>query len=323
MEHCLQQVTANATLDGLLQQLVNGITLGSVYALIALGYSMVYGVLELINFAHGDVFMVGAFITLGVVSAFNIQSGVALTVAIPVLVLALALAVLGCAALGFTIEKLAYRPLRNAPRLAPLISAIGVSFVIEAWVATYVSSNFFSLPTMIQGSWNLYGSVSVSNIQLLMLVSSALMMVGLTLLVRRTRLGRGMRAVAQDRQAAALMGVNIDEVISFTFIIGSALAAVAGLVYALNYPINNVMGFVAGLKAFTAAVIGGIGNIPGAMVGGFLLGLAEALGAGYIGNISCGFFSSSYQNAFAFAFLILMLVFRPSGILGETVSERA
>jgi branched-chain amino acid transport system permease protein len=323
MEHCLQQLTANATADGLLQQLVNGVTLGSVYALIALGYSMVYGVLELINFAHGDVFMVGAFITLGVVNLFNVRSGVALTVAIPVLVLALALAVLGCAALGFTIEKLAYRPLRNAPRLAPLISAIGVSFVIEAWVATYVSSNFFSLPTMIQGSWNLYGSVSVSNIQLLMLVSSALMMVGLTLLVRRTRLGRGMRAVAQDRQAAALMGVNIDEVISFTFIIGSALAAVAGLVYALNYPINNVMGFVAGLKAFTAAVIGGIGNIPGAMVGGFLLGLAEALGAGYIGNISCGFFSSSYQNAFAFAFLILMLVFRPSGILGERVSERA
>jgi branched-chain amino acid transport system permease protein len=323
MEHCLQQLTSNVTADGLLQQLVNGITLGSVYALIALGYSMVYGVLELINFAHGDVFMVGAFITLGVVSAFNIQSGVALTVAIPVLVLALVLAVIGCGALGFTIEKLAYRPLRNAPRLAPLISAIGVSFVIEAWVATYVSSNFFSLPTMIQGSWNLYGSVSVSNIQLLMLVSSALMMAGLTLLVRRTRLGRGMRAVAQDRQAAALMGVNIDEVISFTFIIGSALAAVAGLVYALNYPINNVMGFVAGLKAFTAAVIGGIGNIPGAMVGGFLLGLAEALGAGYIGNISCGFFSSSYQNAFAFAFLILMLVFRPSGILGERVSERA
>lgn len=323
MEHCLQQLTSNVTIDGLLQQLVNGITLGSVYALIALGYSMVYGVLELINFAHGDVFMVGAFITLGVVNAFGIQSGVSPIVAVAVLLVALAVSVAGCAVLGFSIEKLAYRPLRNAPRLAPLISAIGVSFVIEAWVATYVSSNFFSLPTMVQGAWNLYGTVSISNIQVLMLVSAVVMMTGLTILVRRTRLGRGMRAVAQDRQAAALMGVNIDQVISFTFVIGSSLAAVAGLLYALNYPINNTMGFIAGLKAFTAAVIGGIGNIPGAMLGGFLLGLAEAFGAGYIGNLSCGFFSSSYQNAFAFAFLILMLVFRPSGILGERVSERA
>src|SRR5207302_4943454 len=150
-----------------------------------------------------------------------------------------------------------------------------------------------------------------------MLVSAVVMMAGLTILVRRTRLGRGMRAVAQDRQAAALMGVNIDQVISFTFVIGSSLAAVAGLLYALNYPINNTMGFIAGLKAFTAAVIGGIGNIPGAMLGGFLLGLAEAFGAGYLGNLPCGVFSSPYQNAFAFAFLILMLVFRPSGILGE------
>lgn len=323
MEHCLQQLTSNVTVEGLLQQLVNGITLGSVYALIALGYSMVYGVLELINFAHGDVFMVGAFITLGVVNAFGIVSGVSPIVAVGVLIIALALSVAGCAVLGFSIEKIAYRPLRNAPRLAPLISAIGVSFVIEAWMATYVSSNFFALPTMIEGGWSLYGSVSISNIQVLMLVSAILMMLGLTVLVRRTRLGRGMRAVAQDRQAAALMGVNIDQVISFTFVIGSALAAVAGLLYALNYPINNTMGFIAGLKAFTAAVIGGIGNIPGAMLGGFLLGLAEAFGAGYIGNLSCGFFSSSYQNAFAFAFLILMLVFRPSGILGERVSERA
>ncbi len=323
MEHCLQQLTSNVTVEGLLQQLVNGITLGSVYALIALGYSMVYGVLELINFAHGDVFMVGAFITLGVVNAFGIVSGVSPIVAVGVLILALVLSVAGCAVLGFSIERIAYRPLRNAPRLAPLISAIGVSFVIEAWMATYVSSNFFSLPTMIAGGWSLYGSVSISNIQVLMLVSAIVMMLGLTALVRRTRLGRGMRAVAQDRQAAALMGVNIDQVISFTFVIGSALAAVAGLLYSLNYPINNTMGFIAGLKAFTAAVIGGIGNIPGAMLGGFLLGLAEAFGAGYIGNLSCGFFSSSYQNAFAFAFLILMLVFRPSGILGERVSERA
>jgi branched-chain amino acid transport system permease protein len=320
MEHCLSQLGSGVTPDALLQQLINGLARGSIYALIALGYSMVYGVLELINFAHGDVFMVGTFVIFAVVGLAHVDGSTSLVLVIPVLLVATLAAMVMCAALGFAIEKIAYRPLRNAPRLAPLISAIGVSFILSAWVTTYVTDRDLALPTLISGQWPIYGDVSITNVQILMMVSSVLMMLGLQFLVRRTRLGRGMRAVAQDREAAALMGVNLDVVISFTFIIGSALAGAAGLLWVLNYSISNSIGFTAGLKAFTAAVIGGI---PGAMLGGFLLGLAEAFGAAYIGNISCGFFSSSYQDVFAFALLILILVFRPSGILRERVSERA
>jgi branched-chain amino acid transport system permease protein len=322
MQNCLNLLGSGLTPDSILQQLINGITLGSIYALIALGYSMVYGVLELINFAHGDVFMVGTFVILGVTDRFNL-TGASLVLIVPVLLVAMIAAMALCAALGFAIEKIAYRPLRRAPRLAPLISAIGVSFFLEAWIATYVSSRDFTLPNLIPGGFALYADVSISYVQILMLVSSVAMMFVLQLIVRRTLLGRGMRAVAQDREAAELMGVNMDRVISFTFIIGSALAGVAALLWMLNYSTNQTIGFIAGLKAFTAAVIGGIGNIPGAMLGGFLLGLAESLGAAYISNISCGIFSSSYQNVFAFAFLILMLVFRPSGIIRERVSQRA
>jgi len=322
MQNCLNLLSSGLTPEGILQQLINGLTLGSIYALIALGYSMVYGVLELINFAHGDVFMVGTFVILGVTDRFTL-SGASLTLIVPVLLVAMIAAMALCAALGFAIEKVAYRPLRRAPRLAPLISAIGVSFFIEAWVATYVSSRDFTLPNLIPGGILLYSDVSIGYVQILMLVSSVVMMLVLQLIVRRTLLGRGMRAVAQDREAAELMGVNMDRVISFTFIIGSALAGVAALLWMLNYSTNQTIGFIAGLKAFTAAVIGGIGNIPGAMLGGFLLGLAESFGAAYISNISCGILSSSYQNVFAFAFLILMLVFRPSGIIRERVSQRA
>ncbi len=322
MQNCLNLLISGLTPEGILQQLINGITLGSIYALIALGYSMVYGVLELINFAHGDVFMVGTFVVLGVTDRFNL-SGASLTVVIPALLVAMIAAMALCAALGFAIEKIAYRPLRRAPRLAPLISAIGVSFFLEAWVATYVSSRDFTLPNLIPGGIPIYSFVSIRYVQILMLVFAFAMMFLLQLLVRRTLLGRGMRAVAQDREAAELMGVNMDRVISFTFIIGSALAGVAAVLWMLNYSTNQTIGFIAGLKAFTAAVIGGIGNIPGAMLGGFLLGLAESLGAAYISNLSCGVFSSSYQNVFAFAFLILMLVFRPSGIIRERVSQRA
>jgi len=323
--NCLNQLTSGVTIDGLTQQLINGLTLGSVYALIALGYSMVYGVLELINFAHGDVFMIGTFVVYAIADRFGLTgtAQVPIFVVIPVLLVAMIAAMAVCAALGFTIEKVAYRPLRSAPRLAPLISAIGVSFLLEAWVANYVSANYFTLPLLIPGGIPILPDVSITYIQILMFVSSLVMMFLLQMLVRRTRLGRGMRAVAQDREAAALMGVNMDRVISFTFIIGSALAAVAATLWTLSYSFNQTVGFIAGLKAFTAAVIGGIGNIPGAMLGGFLLGLAEAFGAGYIGNITCGVLNSSYQNVFAFAFLILMLVFRPSGILRERVSERA
>jgi branched-chain amino acid transport system permease protein len=323
VEHCLNQLTSGLSLDSLLQQLINGLALGSIYALIALGYSMVYGVLELINFAHGDVFMIGTFVIFGVINVFNAGPGTSLVILLPVLLLATVVAMAACSILGFTIEKVAYRPLRNAPRLAPLISAIGVSFILSAWVTTYVSDRDHELPTLISGQYQIYGDVSVTNVQILMVVSTLLMMFGLQFLVRRTRLGRGMRAVAQDREAAALMGVNLDSVISFTFIIGSALAGAAGLLWVLNYSISNSIGFLAGLKAFTAAVIGGIGNIVGAVLGGFLLGLAETFGAAYAGNISCGFFSNAYQNAIAFVILILILVFRPSGILRERVSERA
>ena len=322
MQNCLNLLVSGLTPEGILQQLINGVSLGSIYALIALGYSMVYGVLELINFAHGDVFMVGTFVILGVTDRFHLD-GASLALIVPVLLGAMLAAMVLCAALGFAIEKIAYRPLRRAPRLAPLISAIGVSFFLEAWIATYVSSRDFTLPNLLPGGIPLYGNVSISYLQITMLVSSVAMMFLLQLLVRRTLLGRGMRAVAQDREAAELMGVNMDRVISFTFIIGSALAGVAGLLWMLNYSTNQTIGFIVGLKAFTAAVIGGIGNIPGAMLGGFLLGLAESLGAGYISNLTCGVFSSSYQDVFAFAFLILMLVFRPTGIIRESVSKRA
>ncbi len=323
MEDCLNHLTSGVTLEGFIQQLINGLSLGSIYALIALGYSMVYGVLELINFAHGDVFMIGTFVIMGVVNFFGLSANSAFVIVVPVLLAAMIAAMTVCAVLGFTIEKVAYRPLRSAPRLAPLISAIGVSFVLQAWVATYVSANYFTLPLLIHGEVPILPGVSITYIQMLMFAASLGMMFLLQLLVRRTHLGRGMRAVAQDREAASLMGVNMDRVISFTFVIGSALAAVAALLWTLNYSFNQTVGFIAGLKAFTAAVIGGIGNIPGAMLGGFLLGLAESLAAGYISNITCGVLSSSYQNVFAFAFLILMLVFRPSGILREHVSERA
>ena len=278
---------------------------------------MVYGVLELINFAHGDVFMIGTFIIFGVVGVFNVGPDTGLPVVVGVPLLGTLAAMVGCAILGFAIEKIAYRPLRNAPRLAPLISAIGVSFILSAWVGQYVTDRDHALPTLIPGQWSLYGDVSITNVQILMFVSSLVMMFLLQFLVRRTRLGRGMRAVAQDRDAAALMGVNLDAVISFTFIIGSALAGAGALLWILNYSISASIGFLAGLKAFTAAVIGGIGSIPGAMIGGFVLGLAEAFGGAYIGNITCGFFNSSYQNVFAFVLLILILVFRPWASCGR------
>src|SRR6202140_3092610 len=323
MGNCLNRLRSGFTVDGLMQQLINGLSLGSIYALIALGYSMVYGVLELINFAHGDVFMIGTFAVLGVTQRFGLTDTTSFVIVVPVLLVAMIAAMALCAALGFTIEKLAYRPLRKAPRLAPLISAIGVSFLLQAWVATYVSANYFTLPNLIHGDIPILPDVSINYVQILMFVSSFAMMFLLQLLVRRTRLGRGMRAVAQDRDAAALMGVNMDRVVSFTFVIGSALAGVAAILWTLNYSFNQTVGAIVGFEAFTAPLVRGLGSIPGAMLGGFLLGLAEALGAGYISNVTCGIFNSSYQNVFAFAFLILMLVFRPSGILRERVSDRA
>ena len=306
--------------DILLQQILNGLVLGSVYALVALGYTMVYGILQLINFAHGDVLMVGAMVGVTVVGMLA-QSGLPTPV---ILVLALAAAIPACVLLSLFVERVAYRPLRNAPRLAPLITAIGVSIVIQTVAMIIWSPNPRVFPDLLPTEPIHIGGALLAPKQLLILVVSAVMMVGLMLLVNRTRLGRAMRATAENPRIAGLMGVNANQVIAATFAIGAALAAVAGVLVAMNYNIAQFsMGFIPGLKAFTAAVLGGIGNLAGAVVGGLLLGIIESLGAGYIGDLTGGFLGSHYQDIFAFVVLIVVLVFRPSGIMGERVADRA
>ena len=307
-------------LDILLQQILNGLVLGSVYALVALGYTMVYGILQLINFAHGDVLMVGAMVGVTVVSLLS-KSGLPGPV---VLLIAVLVAVPVCVLLSLFIERVAYRPLRNAPRLAPLITAIGVSIVIQTLAMIIWKPNPVVFPDLLPTDpVHIFGAVLAPK-QILILVVSALMMAGLILLVNKTRLGRAMRATAENPRIASLMGVNSNQVIAATFAIGASLAAVAGVLVALNYNIAQFsMGFIPGLKAFTAAVLGGIGNLAGAMVGGLLLGLIESLGAGYIGDLTGGFLGSHYQDIFAFVVLIVVLVFRPSGIMGERVADRA
>ncbi len=307
-------------LDILLQQILNGLVLGSVYALVALGYTMVYGILQLINFAHGDVLMVGAMVGVTVVTVLG-KSGLPMPV---LLVLAIAAAVPVCVLLALFIERVAYRPLRNAPRLAPLITAIGVSIVIQTVAMIVWKPNPIVFPDLLPTNpVPILGAILAPK-QILILVVSASMMIGLVLLVNRTRLGRAMRATAENPRIAGLMGVNANQVIAATFAIGAALAAVAGVLVAMNYNIAQFsMGFIPGLKAFTAAVLGGIGNLAGAMVGGLLLGIIESLGAGYIGDLTGGFLGSHYQDIFAFVVLIIVLVFRPSGIMGERVADRA
>ncbi|BBP05882.1 branched-chain amino acid ABC transporter permease [Sulfuriferula plumbiphila] len=309
-------------MDIFVQQLINGLVLGSVYALVALGYTMVYGILELINFAHGEVTMIGAMVALSVISAL-VGNGVALP-GVVIALLGLLAAIPACMALGFTIERLAYRPLRNAPRLAPLITAIGVSIVLQNLAMLIWGRQYISFPPILpQGRHQLLGA-SITDVQIVILVTSVMLMLVLTLLVKRTRLGRAMRATAQSPQIAGLMGVNANTVISLTFVMGSALAAVAGVMVSAYYGLAHYyMGFLLGLKAFSAAVLGGIGNLAGAMFGGLLLGVIESLGAGYIGDFTGGFLGSNYQDVFAFFVLILVLVFRPSGLLGERVGERA
>ncbi len=307
-------------MDVLLQQLINGLILGSLYALVALGYTMVYGILELINFAHGEIVMVGAMVSVSVLVALT-AAGVPVALALP---LALAAAVVVCVVTGVLVERVAYRPLRNAPRLAPLITAIGVSIVLQNLAMIFWGRQYLSFPPVIEVQVYAVLGATVSNIQILILVVAALTMGGLLLLVNRTRLGRAMRATAQNREVAGLMGVDVNRVIAATFIVGSALAAVAGLLIASYYGIAHYnMGFILGLKAFSAAVLGGIGNIPGALLGGLLLGVIESLGAGYIGDLTGGFLGSHYQDIFAFLILILVLTFRPSGLLGERVADRA
>lgn len=304
----------------LLQQIINGLVQGSVYALVALGYTMVYGILGLINFAHGEVVMIGAMLALSALTAL-LAWGVPPLLA---LLLSVTMAMAGCMALGYGIERLAYRPLRHAPRLAPLITAIGVSIVLQNLAMMIWGRQYHAFPTLFATSSHVVGGAIINDIQIAIIVLAVLIMAGLMIVVHRTRLGRAMRAVAENQHAAQLMGVDVNRVISITFMLGSALAAIAGLMVSANYGLAHYyMGFLLGLKAFTAAVLGGIGNLRGAMLGGLLLGLIESLGTGYIGDFTGGFFGSNYQDVFAFFVLIAVLVFRPSGLLGERLAERA
>ncbi len=309
-------------MDILVQQLANGLVLGSVYALIALGYTMVYGILGLINFAHGEVVMIGAMVAISVI---GVLAGAGLDLPGAVLMMCgLLVAIPACAALGFSIERVAYRRLRDAPRLAPLITAIGVSIVLQNLAMIIWGRGYQPFPAVLPtDSFVLFGAY-VTVAKVMVVVVSVLMMIALWFLVERTKLGRAMRATAQNPRAAKLMGVDTDRIISHTFVIGSVLGAVAGVLVSATYgQADPYMGFMLGLKAFTAAVLGGIGNLAGAVVGGLLLGIIEALGAGYIGDITGGALGSNYQDIFAFLVLIGVLVFRPSGLLGERVAERA
>jgi branched-chain amino acid transport system permease protein len=316
-------------MDIFVQQIINGLVLGSVYAIIALGYTMVYGILGIINFAHGDVLMIGAMVALSAITVLqNHFPGLG---HVATLVIGLIIAAIVCSVVGYTIEKVAYRPLRRAPRLAPLITAIGVSILLETIAMMIWGRNPLAFPQLlptdplnvIKATDSTPGAV-ISMTEITIIVVAFLMMGALLLLVHKTKLGRAMRAIAENPNNASLMGVNPNFVISATFMIGSALAALAGVMIASEYGnVHFYMGFIPGMKAFTAAVLGGIGNLGGAMVGGIVLGLIEQLGAGYIGDLTGGVFGSNYQDVFAFIVLIIVLVFRPSGLLGERVADRA
>jgi len=299
------------------QQLVNGLTLGSVYALIALGYSMVYGILRLLNFAHGEVYMIGAFIGWGVLSLLAPGDVLLLPPAATIALMLLA-AMLGCGVLGVLIEWFAYRPLREAPRIAPLISALGVSFFLQNAVLLIAGARYRAYRTGLLIAQEAVVSglgATVSLTRILIIAVAAMLMLGLHYLVRGTWLGKAMRATAQDREAAAMMGVDVDRVVVTTFFIGSALGGAAGvLVGLLLTQVYHFMGFTAGLKGFTAAVFGGIGSIPGAMVGGVLLGLIESIGVGFI--------SPRYKDLIAFGVLIVLLLVRPRGLLGARWTEK-
>ena len=299
------------------QELVNGITTGALYALVALGFSMVYGVLKLLNFAHGDLYMVGAYIGFFVIQLFG--GAADLSIAVPLLLVIMFVVAAGLVGgLGVAIERFAYRPLRDAPRIAPLITAIGVSFFLEssalllfgAQFRVYNTSEFISLNSGIR-----IGSVTIDSVQILVLVLGLVLMTGLRILVNRSRLGKQMRAVAADREAAEMLGINVNFVITATFLLGSALAGIAGVMGGLLFnTVTSTIGFIVGLKAFTAAVVGGIGSIPGAMLGGLVIGVAESMVTGYI--------SSTYTNLIVFGLLIVVMLVRPSGLLGRAQLQK-
>ena len=315
-------------MDAFIQQLLNGLLSGSLYALVALGYTMVYGILRIINFAHGDVLMIGALVGLSVIRV--LQAAWPDMPPVLLLLTAAMIAMAFCAVLAVVIERVAYRRLRNAPRLAPLISGIGVSLLLQTVAMLVWTRNPQMFPQLLplEPIEVLAGDAThaaVTNATALTTIGVALsLMLGLLLLVERTRFGRAMRAVAENPQVASLMGINPNRIIVMTFAIGGALAALAGIMMASNYgSAHFYMGFLPGIKAFTAAVLGGIGNLKGAMLGGLLLGLIEALGTGYLGAATNGVFGSNYQDVFAFIVLIAVLVFRPQGLLGERLATRA
>ena len=299
-------------MDYFIELLFSGLTKGSIYALIALGYTMVYGIIGLINFAHGEIYMIGAFTSFVVATVLSIYGFPLLSI---VLLAGLAAAVWS-ASYGYTIEKIAYRPLRQAPRLSALISAIGMSIFLQNYVLLAQTSDFQPFPELIPEFEFMepYAS-TVGSTDMVILVTTALAMVALTFLIKFTRIGKAMRATSQDRTMAMLVGINVNQVISMTFIIGSALAAIGGMLIASHIgSIHFFIGFIAGIKAFTAAVLGGIGSIPGAVLGGFVLGLTEAFATGYV--------SSDYEDVFAFTLLVLILIFKPSGLLGRVETEK-
>ena len=296
------------------QQLINGLTLGSVYAIIALGYTMVYGILELINFAHGEIYMLGAYLGI-ILLAFFTASGLTEQSLLLSLILTSVLSALFCAMYGFTMEKVAYRPLRNAPRLSPLISAIGVSIFLQNYVMLTQGATDKVFPLQLGETVITFQDVRMTVTQVSIIAVSALMMLTLRLFISRTRIGKAMRATSQDKIMAALVGIDVDTIISVTFVIGAVLAAVDGVMVAVYYGlVNYTIGYMAGIKAFTAAVLGGIGSIRGAMLVGIVLGLMESMGAAYV--------STEYKDAFAFVILIVILLITPSGIFGTDLPDK-
>ncbi len=305
------------------QQLINGVTLGSIYGLIAIGYTMVYGIIGMINFAHGDIFMVGAFIALIVITALGLAASSSIGVIILALLVVLLCAMFISAVFGWTLERLAYRPLRGSFRLAPLITAIGVSIVLQNYIQISQGARVKPLQPIVSGGHTLMKRVDeqgefvvqISNMQILIIVLTVVLMTIFSLLIAKTSLGRAQRACEQDRKMASLLGINVDRTISMTFVMGAALAAVAGLMYLLYYGvIDFYIGFVAGVKAFTAAVLGGIGSLPGAMLGGLVIGLIETMWSAY--------FSVEYKDVAAFSMLAIVLIFLPQGLLGKPEVEK-